>query len=208
MRLNNLTLTDDSVTFGGNVSGTGTLTIQPSTTGRAVNMNNGTSGLYLSTAEIGYIQSGWGSAVIGSNSDTAALTAGAATWAAPVSFLNGSGDIVINGTQSAGSNTFYANTASGNLTLGSGGGVTSSAAGNAIVVETDGIFTNNSGGSSPFVVTGGGRFIGYSNKKSSDTNPVTDQQEITGFTYNTLARRAASLPATVTAARRTPGCMT
>jgi len=199
----NLTLTGDHLTFGGNVSGSGTLTIQPSSIGQAVNLNNGTSGLYLSTAEINDIQSGWASVVIGSASDTATLTAGAATWASPLTLLNGSGDIALTGAQTMGSNTFYANTASGNLTLASGAGVTSSAAGNAIVVATGNDFVNNSGSTTPFTVTGGGRFIGYSNESSNDTNSVTNApQDIIGYTYNTLAP-GAIVPATYNGTQNT-----
>ena len=52
------------------------------------------------------------------------------------------------------------------------------------------------------MVTGGGRFIGYSAAKQSDTNPVTDQQEIVGFTYNTLAP-GAIVPATYNGTQNT-----
>jgi hypothetical protein len=183
------------------VSGTGTLTIAPSNAGQAINLNNGATGLHLSTIEINRIQSDWGSVVIGNTSDTGTMTVGATTWHSPLSLLDGSGSITLSGTQTMGGNTFYANTASGILTLDSAAGVTSSALGDAIVVAMGGNFINDSGSSSPFIASAG-RFIGYSYKKSDDTNPVTDQQEITGFTYNSLAP-GSIVPATYSATQNT-----
>ena len=183
----NLTLTGDHLTLGGNVSGTGTLTIQPYSAGTIMHLNDGTSsGLYLTGAEQAYFQSGFSNITFGNTSDTGAMTVGASTWTSPLTLLNGSGNITLAGMQTMGANTFLANTVSGNLTLNNGAGVTSSAAGNAIVVAAGGNFVNNSGSATPFTASTG-RFIGYSNKKTTDTNPVTNQQEIGGYNYGSLA---------------------
>ena len=182
----NLTLTGDHLTLGGNVSDTGTLTIQPYSAATIMHINDGTStGLYLTGAEQAYFQSGFSNITFGNASDTGAMTIGASTWSSPLTLLNGSGNITLAGMQTMGANMFYSNTATGNMTLNNGAGVTSSAAGNAIVVAMGGDFINNSGSSTPFTASTG-RFIGYSYKKTTDTNPVTNQQEIVGYNYGTL----------------------
>ena len=82
----NLTLTGDNLTFGGNVSGTGSLTIQPYTASTILHINDGTSsGLYLSSAEQGYLQPGFSRITIGNTADTGAMTEGASTWTTPLS---------------------------------------------------------------------------------------------------------------------------
>ena len=63
-------------------------------------MNNGASGLYLSTTEIGYIQNDWAAVAIGNSSDTGTMTLGSATWIVPTTFTTGSsGNITVTGTQ-------------------------------------------------------------------------------------------------------------
>ena len=84
-----------------------------------------------------------------------------------------------------GGNAFLANTASGNLTLNNGASVTSTATGNAIVVAAGSNFINNSGSSTPFSAADG-RWIGYSNKQTSDTNSLSPTQTINGYTIATL----------------------
>ena len=65
----NLTLTGDHLTLGGNVSGTGSLTIQPYSAGTVMHINDGTSsGLYLTSTEQGYIQSGFSGITFGNSS--------------------------------------------------------------------------------------------------------------------------------------------
>ena len=97
--LNNLTITADSLTLGNNVFGTGTLTIAPSTASTNLHINDGTSsGLYLTSAEQGYIQNDWTAIVLGSTSDTGTMTVGASTWTSPISFnANASGSIAVTG---------------------------------------------------------------------------------------------------------------
>jgi filamentous hemagglutinin family protein len=65
---NNLTLTANEINFGGNVSGTGNLTLQPSTVGQAIALgatDNTTPALDLTNAEIGRLQNGFNSITIG-----------------------------------------------------------------------------------------------------------------------------------------------
>ena len=102
--LNNLSLTTDNLTFTGTiVKGTGTLSIAPQTNNRDINMNNGASGLYLTTSQIGYIQSNWNAVNIGNSSNNGIITLGTATWKASTSFTEGSGgSIVISAAQTGG----------------------------------------------------------------------------------------------------------
>ena len=68
----NLTLTGDNLTLGGNVSGTGSLTIQPYTASTALHINDGTSsGLYLTSGEQADLQSGFSSITFGNSSTPA-----------------------------------------------------------------------------------------------------------------------------------------
>jgi mucin-19 len=167
----NLTLTGDHLTLGGNVSGSGTLTIQPYTASTNVNINDGTSsGLYLTGAEQGYIQPGFSLMTIGNTSDTGALTVGASTWNAPLALLNGSGSINMNGAEAMGSNSFLANTLSGNITLGASGSITSSAAGTPITLAASGgNFTDSNGSASALSATGG-QWLVYSTSPASDND--------------------------------------
>ncbi len=98
--LNNLTITADNLTFSKKLFGTGVLTIAPSTSNLAINLNNGNSGLFLSTAEINRIQSDWAGINIGNVADSGVMTLGKATWKSPVDFITGNtGNIVVNGDQ-------------------------------------------------------------------------------------------------------------
>ena len=96
----NLTLQADTVSFGTGTSiqTTGNILIEPYTTTTAVNVNNGASGLALTTAYLGYLSGG--SYTIGNANDTGTMTLGSASWNAPVSFLTKStGAISVTGTQ-------------------------------------------------------------------------------------------------------------
>ena len=63
----NLTLVGNGVSFGGNVSGTGTLTIEPYTASATIGVDatNGST-LLLTPTDLGYIQSGFADITIGS----------------------------------------------------------------------------------------------------------------------------------------------
>jgi hypothetical protein len=178
--------TDATPTLNAGITSTGTVTVEPTTAGTTIGVAGGAGTLQVTSGTLGNVTAD--TTIIGASTDTGLMTVAAADLSGTnyaLSLLNGSGGITINGALGMGANTFYANTASGNLTLGSGAGVTSTAAGNAIVVAAGGNFVNNSGSNAPFTANNG-RFIGYSHKKANDTNPVTDQQEITGFDYNGL----------------------
>ena len=86
---NSLTITADDLVIGGNLSGTGTLTLSPYSNSRIINVNYGTadgSNWNLSTVEIARLVDGWSSVNIGGNL-AGAVNIGAATWTDPISFL-------------------------------------------------------------------------------------------------------------------------
>ena len=98
----NLTLTADDLAIGGNLSGTGTLTLQPSGTNRVVCINYtsgacGSANLGLSTAEVGKFVDGWSQINIGRLDSTADMYAGAITFTDPVSLLSAN-NFYVNGT--------------------------------------------------------------------------------------------------------------
>ena len=77
----NLTLTSDVISLGGNLSGTGALTLSPSTANTVLHINDGTNtGWFLNATELGYIGNGaFSSVTYGSNSGTGAINIGAET---------------------------------------------------------------------------------------------------------------------------------
>ncbi|MEJ0010437.1 MAG: MBG domain-containing protein [Alphaproteobacteria bacterium] len=97
-----LTLTADDMAIGGNLSGTGTLTIQPTSNAQVVRIGGSYSGssagsLTLSTAEIAYIQNGWSGIAIGHTSGTGDLDIGTSSWSAPITFRNGDRQQLVSG---------------------------------------------------------------------------------------------------------------
>ncbi len=72
---NNLTLIGDDVSIAKNVSGTGTLIIQPSTTNRTIGLAGGLEDFTLDGTELGYLQDGFSAITIG-NSTAGRVTIG------------------------------------------------------------------------------------------------------------------------------------
>ena len=120
--LGSLSITTDNLTVGASMTGSGSFTLAPETVTRAINLDNGTAGLYVNTAELGYIQNGWSSVNFGSTSvDTGSMTVGAATWTRAANFnMNSSGSINVSGAQTANANMTY-NNGTGTITFGAGG---------------------------------------------------------------------------------------
>ena len=87
----NLTLTADDLAIGGNLSGTGVLTLQPSSTNRTIKLNYGSSdgtNFNLSSTELGYFVDGWNGINIGNSTNLGASDYGAATWLDPITLGN------------------------------------------------------------------------------------------------------------------------
>ncbi len=118
MGANNLTIrTGSSLAINGNLSGTGTLTIDQSATN--VSLGIGTAGggtVNISDAEFARIVNGWGNIVFGRTDSTSALTAAALTWNDNATLQTGSGALTINGaTMGANNLTLITNS---NLAIG------------------------------------------------------------------------------------------
>jgi hypothetical protein len=180
--LGNLSITADSLSLGGNVYGTGTLTLAPYTAGTVMHLNDGTStGWYLNSTEVGYIQPDWGSVVIGSTAGTGNMTVGATTWGNALTLETGSGTVSITGNQTMGANTFTLET---NATPSLSGNVTTSG---IITVETSGNTTLGVGTNATGTVnisnatladlTGGSYVFGSTTTGNVDIN--TSQTNIT-----------------------------
>ena len=126
----NLTFTADGLVLGGNITGTGALLVKPSTASKIFNINNGTTNLYLTTAQMDYIQAGWGSLTFGNSADSGLLTVGGYNWKNTVNFITGSGNIALGGTSTLASGASYnATTGSGNILSTAAGTITTSGAG-------------------------------------------------------------------------------
>ena len=137
--LGNLTVTADSLTLGNNVFGAGTLTIAPSTASTNLHINDGTSsGLYLTSAEQGYIQNDWASVAPGATPDHRHHDTRAPAPGCSMTLNSGSGAITFAGNQTLGSNeNFSATTTSGNINTSNSGIITTAGTGT---------ITMNSGG--------------------------------------------------------------
>jgi len=93
--LGNLTLKGDEIDFGGNVSGTGNLTIEPLTLTQSIHIGGIDSGssniLDLTGTELSLLQNGFTSITIGDTNSSGTITiAGGTTFSDPVSLRSGS----------------------------------------------------------------------------------------------------------------------
>lgn len=104
----NISLTADDLILGGNLSGTGTVTLQPYTASRVVRVHTGVSDstkFNLSTTEVGYLVDGWSMIYVGSSANSVTSYIGVATWTDPVTFRSSVGRI------------FYGATGTGNASF-------------------------------------------------------------------------------------------
>ena len=118
MGANNLTIrTGSSLAINGNLSGTGTLTIDQSATNLSLGIGTASGGtVNISDAEFARIVNGWGNIVFGRTDSTSALTAAALTWNDNATLQTGSGALTINGaTMGANNLTLITNS---NLAIG------------------------------------------------------------------------------------------
>jgi filamentous hemagglutinin family protein len=182
-------LTANTLDLGSNlaIQTTDTATFKPYTASTTVGVAGASGTLQVTSAILNNVTAG--TVVIGSASDTGAMIANAYTWGNNAQLLNGTGSIEIDGAQTMASHQFVANAASGNILIGSGGKVTSSASGDAIVLAaSNGTFTNNRG-SDALSVTGGGRWLVYLKNSSTTSNKFnglnSDNTAIWGTSYPT-----------------------
>ncbi|HAX79517.1 MAG TPA: hypothetical protein DCY88_27735, partial [Cyanobacteria bacterium UBA11372] len=94
---NPLTLTAAEIDFGGAVSGTNTLTLQPATPEQNITIGGSTPGnLNLTNAEIANLQNGFSAITIGRLDGTGTIAVNSVTFADPVRIQTGVGAIAIN----------------------------------------------------------------------------------------------------------------
>ncbi|PZP84768.1 MAG: hypothetical protein DI582_07880, partial [Azospirillum brasilense] len=107
---------DGDISLLGNLTGSGTLTIQAATAAGTMGLGNAQAGaLQLDDAELGRITDGWASLVFGRADGTGTTNLGTLSWNDALTLQSGSGGIMnINGTQTMGANS---------LTLASDGDV-------------------------------------------------------------------------------------
>ncbi len=79
----------DNIVIGGNLIGTGVLTLHPYNINRLIRLNNYISdgnSYHLDSTELGYIQNGWSGITLGTSSGGAYMVIGDTTWYDPVTF--------------------------------------------------------------------------------------------------------------------------
>lgn len=165
----NVTLIANALNFAANptISTNGTVTIEPDTASTTIGVAGGAGSLAITSAVLGDITAG--EVDIGATGDTGLLTANAYTWGENVKFFGGSGGIAINGVQTMGGNSLFAQTAStGDITIGASGGVSSTATGTPITLVSNHNLINNGGSSA--LSDGSGRWLVYSTNPSNDTD--------------------------------------
>ena len=86
----------DNIALAADVSGTGSITIQPITLTRSIGVN-GAGSLSFTTTEINHIQAGFTDLQIGSPDGTGAVTVGASSFNDPVTILSPSGSMTVTG---------------------------------------------------------------------------------------------------------------
>ncbi|WNO07824.1 YDG domain-containing protein [Teredinibacter sp. KSP-S5-2] len=101
--VNNLTLTTDALSLGGNVTGSGDLIIENETAAATIGLASGAGTLNLDATEFGYLQDGFNSITFG-NVNSGAITLGAGsvsladtTILNSAGAVNASGSLVLNG---------------------------------------------------------------------------------------------------------------
>ncbi|WP_396189587.1 beta strand repeat-containing protein, partial [Flavobacterium sp.] len=139
MGANAISITTDSISLAGSISGSSTLTIAPKTATTTIGLGTTAAGtLHLTDTELGKLSNGFSSITFGSSSGTGKITAAEYTYVDNIKLVNAgtsSGGIEFIGAVSVGAN---------NLTLNTTGTVTQSAAITAAGLEllgTGGTYT-------------------------------------------------------------------
>ena len=166
-----ITFSTDQIflTSGTTISGTGSLTIQPITSGTTIGVGGGAGTLNIAATEWGYFQDGFSSITIGNNTAGAITIGGATTFNDSVTLLTGS-TIAINAAVTAG----------GDLTLQSIGSVTATGdfylnGGDLIVdAEAESTISGKISGSGGLTTKGSGALtVNNSNRDNDFTGQTT-----------------------------------
>ncbi len=144
---------------------TGNVTFSPLDAATTVGVAGGAGTLGVTAAVLGTTTAG--SITIGRTDGAGLMTVNARTWSAPVSLLNGTANIAINGAQVMGARSFRAQTTSAaDIVIGAGASITSTATGTAITLAAGRNFINSGGASA--LTAASGRWLVFS------TNPATN----------------------------------
>ena len=94
-----ITLSGADIALGAAVTGTGALTVQPSTASSSIGIGGGAGTFALSTAEVADFTNGFSSITIGRSDSSGAITISAVTFNDPVTIQSpsGSGTVTVNG---------------------------------------------------------------------------------------------------------------
>ncbi|MDE3038129.1 MAG: hypothetical protein KGJ21_06740, partial [Pseudomonadota bacterium] len=163
----------DTLTFANStpIQTTGMVTFAPRTSSTTIGVAGGAGTLGITSGVLGGVTAG--SITIGNSADSGAMTVGAYTWASPVTFDNGSGNIEFSGAQTLGTNSLTAVTASGNIVMDQNARIASTASsGNSIILASGGNFINNDsndGSSALSPGSGTARYLVYSADPSLNT---------------------------------------
>ncbi|MBY0428433.1 MAG: hypothetical protein K2Q32_04350 [Alphaproteobacteria bacterium] len=137
----NLKIIANDVSLNGTISGNRSLTFNPYTSGRTMNIGAGSGGMNFSSAELSLFTDGFSNIIFDSNGGNSNIVMGANTWLDNLRVTTQNANISLVGMNS------------------------STASGDAIILTTTGSFTNSSGAQS----TPSGRWLVYSNSPLNDT---------------------------------------
>ena len=124
----NITLAGDTMSVTGTVQSTGLLLLDPFSTTTTIGLAGGTGSLQIPAAWFGTVfPAGFSGVVVGATNNSGAMDVGALTLNAPLTLVNGTGDITIDGALNVGTN---------DMLITSHGSVTSSYTNSAITAAT------------------------------------------------------------------------
>lgn len=92
--------------LNGDLIGTGTITLAPTSAGTTTGLAGGVGTFNLDVSDLNHVVDGWGQIVIGLTGNDGDFNVGAYTWNDNIRFQTDAGNIFINGAQNFGSNDF------------------------------------------------------------------------------------------------------
>ncbi len=111
-------VTDSDIVLGGDISGTGTLTISQASANTSMGIGTGQAGtVHLNDTEVTRILTGWSSRTFGRADGSADMNIGTSLWGDHLTLLSGAGDVHINGVLSTLTKNLTITTTDGNITF-------------------------------------------------------------------------------------------
>jgi filamentous hemagglutinin family protein len=164
----NIVLTADNLDITTAMTATGTATLNPYATGRAININTGPNNgtdFNLSSVELNRLTTS--KLIIGSALQNGGITLDSHSWNTSASLLSNNGNITFNGAQTLSTNKLLASAVgNGDIVFGASGGITSTSTGDAIILAGRNL-VNNAGSS--VLTTTNGRWLVYSTTPTQNT---------------------------------------